>query len=198
MTEDPFSSQGWNRYSYVGNSPVNFTDPSGYCFMGCFWQPAFRAIGDFFQQNWRAILNITVTVACNLTPAAGPGCAALGSFIAGMTSGNLGQAVRGAAIAFVTASAMYGVGEITGHTPDFLSPKHLANMAGHAFVGCASSAAQGGRCGPGALSGAVGSFASWLTRGQSFGFGLVANAAPGGLASVAGAGNFANGAISSA
>jgi len=30
-TENPLSSQGWNRYSYVGNSPLNFTDPSGYC-----------------------------------------------------------------------------------------------------------------------------------------------------------------------
>ena len=27
-TENPFSTQGWNRYSYVGNSPLNFTDPS--------------------------------------------------------------------------------------------------------------------------------------------------------------------------
>jgi RHS repeat-associated protein len=45
ITESPFSTQGWNRYSYVGNSPLNFTDPSGYCFMGCFWKPIFRAIG---------------------------------------------------------------------------------------------------------------------------------------------------------
>ena len=36
MVEDPFSTQGWNRYSYVGNNPVNFADPSGYCFLGCF------------------------------------------------------------------------------------------------------------------------------------------------------------------
>ena len=28
-TENPFSTQGWNRYSYVCNSPLNFTDPSG-------------------------------------------------------------------------------------------------------------------------------------------------------------------------
>ncbi len=27
VTEGPFSTQGWNGYSYVGNSPVNFTDP---------------------------------------------------------------------------------------------------------------------------------------------------------------------------
>ena len=42
-TESPFSTQGWNRYTYVGNSPVNFTDPSGYCFLGCFWNKIFKA-----------------------------------------------------------------------------------------------------------------------------------------------------------
>jgi RHS repeat-associated protein len=48
-TESPFSTQGWNRYSYVGNSPLNFTDPSGYCFMGCFWQPIFAAIQNLLR-----------------------------------------------------------------------------------------------------------------------------------------------------
>jgi RHS repeat-associated protein len=97
MTENPFSTQGWNRYSYVGNSPVNFTDPSGYCFMGCFWQPVFRAIGNFFRQNWRALLNITVTGACQFATGftGGPACAALGSFVSGITSGNLGHPSRG-------------------------------------------------------------------------------------------------------
>ena len=51
MTENPFSTQGWNRYSYVGNSPVNFTDPSGYCFMGCFWQPAVPGHRQLLQQE---------------------------------------------------------------------------------------------------------------------------------------------------
>ena len=50
MTENPFSTQGWNRYSYVGNSPLNFTDPSGYCFMGCFWQKPFKAIGALLRK----------------------------------------------------------------------------------------------------------------------------------------------------
>jgi RHS repeat-associated protein len=202
MTEDPFSTQGWNRYSYVGNSPVNFTDPSGYCFLGCFWKPIFKAIGNFFKENWRAILQITVTALCNLTPLAGPGCAAIGSFVSGITSGDLGMAIRGAAIAFFTAAAFDAVGTATlgpKHTlPAFLSPAHLANMAGHALVGCASAVAQGGKCGPGALSAAAGSFAGPLLKGLNFTQGLVAHAVVGGVASVAAGGNFANGAVTAA
>ena len=48
-TESPFSTQGWNRYSCVGNSPLNFTDPSGYCFLGCFWKPIFAAVQNLFR-----------------------------------------------------------------------------------------------------------------------------------------------------
>jgi hypothetical protein len=79
--------------------------------------------------------------------------------------------------------------------------------AGHALVGCASSAASGGSCESGALSGAVGSALSPLTRGifpdartdlgQRIG-GTIMEATAGGLASVAGGGKFANGAVTGA
>jgi hypothetical protein len=207
MTEDPFSTQGWNRYSYVGNSPVNFTDPSGYCFLGCFWKPIFKAIGNFFKENWGAILQIAAAFVCQPV-GLGPVCAAAtATFVTGVTSGNLGLALRAGVTAFFTAAAMEGIGNITGHTPDFLSSAHLQNIAGHALVGCLSAVMGGAKCGPGALAGAVGSFAAPILRdifphpktnpSHLFG-GTVASAIIGGLASVAGGGKFANGAVTAA
>jgi hypothetical protein len=122
--------------------------------------------------------------------------------VTGITSGNLGMALRAGVTAYFTAEAFNIVGTATlgvGHpTPDFLSPAHLSNMAGHALVGCASAVAQGGRCGPGALSAAAGSFAGPILKGLKFERNLVAHAVVGGLASVAGGGNFANGAVTAA
>src|SRR6185437_2232216 len=76
-----------------------------------------------------------------------------------------------------------------------------------AAVGCASSVASGASCGSGALSGAVGSALSPLTSsvfqnpqeniGDRIGA-TVVSAAAGGLASVAGGGKFANGAVTAA
>ena len=65
-TENPFSTQGWNRYTYVGNSPLNFTDPSGYCFMGCFWQKPFKALGALLRRVpiLGQIIQIAAAIAC--------------------------------------------------------------------------------------------------------------------------------------
>ena len=198
MTENPFSTQGWNRYSYVGNSPLNFIDPSGYCFAGCFWQKPFKALGKLFRNVpiLGNLLTIAAAIACG---PAGPICAGLASAaVTGLASGNLGLALRAGFIATATAYAFQIVGDITGHTPDFGTPEHIANIAGHAAVGCGSAVASGSKCGPGALSGAVGSFSTPLTKGLSFEAGLAITTTAGGLASVAGGGKFGNGAVTAA
>ena len=124
MVPDPANGQAWNRYSYVINNPLSFTDPNGYCFLGLCG--VFNAIGSFF----RAI---------------------------------------------------------------------LANIAGHALVGCAMAVASGAKCGPGALAAGVTSFAGPMINGRGFSVAsLMANSALGGLAAVAGGGKFANGAVTGA
>jgi RHS repeat-associated protein len=203
MTEHPFSTQGWNRYSYVGNSPLNFADPSGYCFMGCFWQKPFKALGKLLNK---------VPVLGNILQVAGAALCGPGAFvcvgivsaaITGLASGDIGQALKAGLISAVTAYAMFHVGELTGgfsgapnggHAQlNFLSDAHVFNMGGHAAVGCLSAMASGGKCGPGALSGAAGSFAGPLLDNINLNHeeGLVAHSAVGGVASVAGGGKFA-------
>jgi hypothetical protein len=66
--------------------------------------------------------------------------------ITGLTSGNLGLALRAGFISAMTVALTFGVGEITGHQSAFASSNHIANIAGHAAVGCVSAAAAGGSC----------------------------------------------------
>jgi hypothetical protein len=214
------NGQAWNRYSYVINNPLALTDTNGYCFLGmCSWG---KAISTFFNRTigavFRAVpilgslLEIAASALCVATPVCAPFAAVVAglttSFVAGVTSGSLSYALRAGLIAGATAFAMYEVGNLTdaingspigSHTPPaFGSDAYAFNVAGHALVGCASAVASGGKCGPAALAGAVTSVAAPFLKGVGFTAGLVANTVLGGLASVAGGGKFANGAITGA
>src|SRR5882762_7006517 len=96
---DPMNPQGWNRYSYVGNDPLAFTDPNGFSWLSSF----FHSVTNFFRSNpiARAILQIgaTLILAAVLAPlvvagtivagAAAAAAAAGGSAIAtGLSGGN--------------------------------------------------------------------------------------------------------------
>lgn len=206
---DALNGQAWNRYSYVGNDPLTFTDPNGYSWLSNVFHSIGNAISSLLQRVpiLRAIAQIVITAV--LSPFAGPfAAAALGAAIVnGLSGGNLGTMLKSAAIAGATAFAFYGVGELTGHTPAFGTPAYAANVAGHAGVGCLTSVASGGSCQSGALSGAAGAAATPLVNvafpnprnntGDLIG-GTAATGIVGGLASVAGGGKFENGAVTAA
>src|SRR5581483_2897305 len=214
---DPTNPQGWNRYSYVGNDPLAFTDPNGFSWLSGFFNSIgkfFTSVGNFIKNNAivRAIIQIGITAI--LTPLLGPVAiaAGLGTFAAGaagaaaafigsavvtgISGGNLSQSLRAGLIAGVTAFAFSQIGP----TPSFASnPLGYATAVGEsALVGCGSAVASGGSCGAGALSAAVGSAAAPALTGLDYGSHLVASTVLGGVASVAGGGKFANGAITAA
>jgi hypothetical protein len=153
-----------------------------------------------------AVFQIAASAICMAVPGCQPFlpliAATTSGFFAGVTSGSLQVALRAGVISFATAMAFKGVGDITlgpGHTPaEFGSPAFFANVAGHALVGCGSSVASGGKCGPGALSAGVTAFAGPLINKLPTQAALLANATLGGFAAMAGGGKFANGAITAA
>jgi RHS repeat-associated protein len=207
---DPMNGQAFNRYSYVINNPLALTDPNGYCFLGmCSWG---KAISTFFGRTFGVLFRevpilgqIFEIAAVGLCTAlgGGPACAAVAfastTFVAGVTSGNLGYALRAGLIAGAQAIGFYAVGAIAGPNAQYFgTPEYLENVAGSALVGCASAAASGSKCGAGALSAGVSAAAGPFINGPNFALNVASHAVVGGLASVAGGGKFANGAVTGA
>lgn len=210
---DPMNAQGWNRYSYVGNDPLAFTDPNGYSWSS-FWSGVWHGVTNFFANNSiaRAILQIGLNIALNiLVPGAIVLAAAVSaSIVTGLSGGNLGQVLRAGLVAGATTAAFAGLNFIApaqAFGAGFNAVAYAENVAGSALIGCASSAASGGSCGSGAAAAAVSAGLAPITNyafpnaandfGQRIG-GSIVQATAGGLASVAGGGKFANGAVTGA
>jgi RHS repeat-associated protein len=202
---DPLNGQTWNRYSYVFNNPLAYTDPTGYCAV------CIETVRPPPRLNWLArnsifgdIFKIGITAVC---VAIGPGCAPFAplfaftgsAVVAGLSGGNFTDAMRAGTFAFIQAGAFQAIGGATGHNPAFGSSAFFVNVAGHAAAGCLMATVSGSSCGSGALSGAVPAFAGPLINGEGFSVrSLITNSMLGGLASVAGGGKFGNGAVTGA
>src|SRR5262249_17468241 len=112
VVPDALNAQAWNRYSYVGNDPLAFTDPSGFSWLSQF----FHRVEHFLQAHplIRSIVQIAITAALLVAlPAAGfTGAALVGAAAAGgsaittgLSGGHLGDILRNAVIAGATAVA---------------------------------------------------------------------------------------------
>jgi len=224
----PDNSQNLNRYSYVLNNPLSYTDPSGFF---------FKAIGNFVGKYWRQLVAVgigiaTAGIASGLSFWAGLAVSVAGGALAGYVSTG---SLNGALIGAFSAAAFYGVGsyfEGLSHSngleaanaagtagagnvqqavayasnASLNSVQRIGQVVAHGMAGGVVGNLQGGRFAHGFVSAGVAqSFARTIGRigngYRSFGISaarVTAAAVVGGTASEMTGGKFANGAVTGA
>ncbi|SFC89679.1 toxin TcdB middle/N-terminal domain-containing protein [Pseudoalteromonas denitrificans] len=183
----PSNSQSYNRYSYVLNNPMSYTDPSGYF---------FKALGKFVKKYGRMIVAAvaayyTFGLATGWVAAAqlSAGAAALGGAAAGFVSGAIMTgSLKGAATGALTGAVMGGIGASFSGAEGFLAS---------GAVGGVMSDLQGGKFGHGFWSAGLGSATGGQYSSNAPVQVLVAAVVGGTISKLTG-GKFANGAVGAA
>jgi RHS repeat-associated protein len=203
---DPLNPQAWNRYSYVGNDPLTFTDPSGFSWLSSF----FHSVSTFFRAVFanpivRAVAQIAIAAVLAATGNFEVGAlilsaAASAAIVTGLSGGNLRDIMRASISAAVIAGEFVAAGNLVAPTAAaFGQPvAYAANIAEHGAIACFSSVVSGGSCESGALSGAASAGLAPVAGQAGYFGGAAISGLAGGLLSVAGGGKFENGAVTAA
>ncbi len=222
IIQAPDDSQSYNRYSYVRNNPLMYTDPSGHSWLSSAWHSVSSAVSNNFRTIAAVAIGAVIAVyapgllgayinsAFGVTVATGALAGfASGAIMTGTVKGALTGAVFGAigaGVAFGVAeatSSMFGINSVEAHEATLfkagMQKIAVAKSMMHGLTCGLISMAQGGTFKSGFASGFTSSAFSVGTKGHG---GFVGRTAimsiVGGTASKLGGGKFSNGAVSGA
>jgi RHS repeat-associated protein len=155
LQADPFiqapkNSQSYNRYAYVLNNPLSYTDPSGYNFIKKYWRVIVAAVVTYVTAGaaggWAASWGFGAVGTMGNAIAAG----AMTGFIGGaVATGSLKGALTGA-----FTGAVFGAigGQIHGAEGTSSAWSTGEQMFAHASAGGVLSVVQGGKFGHGFIT----------------------------------------------
>jgi len=188
IVQEPYNAQNLNRYSYVLNNPLSYTDPSGLSFV---------------KKYWRTI--VVAAISIFVPPLGALGAVTMGAISGYVATGTLEGALWGgfsAGVFWSIGTAFQGMntGPSTGFAGSgFTATQYAGKVLAHATAGGVLTSLQGGKFGHGFASAGISQAAVPATSGvESMAARTVIHAVIGGTASAASGGKFANGAVTAA